>query len=177
MGPKSAQRMAHHLLRRNRQGGQRLAEALARALDKVRLCALCNTFSDESVCSICSNPQRERGLLCVVETPADALAIENTRVYKGLYFVLGGALSPLDGVGPLALPLEKLLARASVAREVILATNFTAEGEATAHFLADKLKGKGLGVTRIARGMPFGGEFEYVDLGTAAQALLERRVF
>ncbi len=177
VGPRSAQRMAYHLLQHERAGAGELAQALAAALDTVRRCAKCNNFSEEEVCALCRSPRRDASLLCVVETPADLATVEQTYAYSGMYFVLMGRLSPLDGVGPRDIGLDRLQARAcdGEVREVILATNFTNEGEATAHYIAEMLRARGLRVTRIARGVPVGGELEYVDAGTLSQALLERR--
>jgi recombination protein RecR len=177
VGPKSAQRMAFHLLQHDREGAAMLSRALYQAVDAVHHCALCNTFSDTEVCELCADPERDRSLLCVVETPADQMMIEQTLTYRGLYFVLMGRLSPLDGIGPRDLALDKLVARAAdgVVGEVVLATNFTNEGEATAHYISEMLKARGLRVTRLARGVPVGGELEYVDAGTIARAMLDRR--
>ncbi|MDQ9169735.1 recombination mediator RecR [Oxalobacteraceae bacterium R-40] len=177
VGPKSAQRMAYHLMQHDREGAAMLGRALNQAVEKVQHCALCNTFTEHEVCEVCSNPERDKTLLCVVETPADQLMIEQTMTYKGLYFVLMGHLSPLDGIGPKDIHLEKLIQRASdgVVTEVVLATNFTNEGEATAHYISENLKARGLKVSRLARGVPVGGELEYVDAGTIARAMLDRR--
>jgi recombination protein RecR len=177
VGPKSAQRMAYHLMQHDREGAAMLGRALTQAVEKIHHCALCNTFTENEVCETCTNPQRDPSLLCVVETPGDQLMIEQTLTYKGLYFVLMGHLSPLDGVGPKDLHLEKLMARATdgVVREVVLATNFTNEGEATAHYISETLKSRGLKVSRLARGVPVGGELEYVDAGTIARAMIDRR--
>ncbi len=177
VGPKAAQRMALHLLQHDRDGARRLAQALVDATRSVRHCERCNTFTEDALCALCRSGRRDPAQLCVVETPADLLMIEQTQAYSGLYFVLMGRLSPLDGIGPKEIRLERLLARASdgVVREVILATNFTNEGEATAHYLGELLSGRDLRVTRLARGVPVGGELEYVDAGTLAQALRERR--
>ena len=177
VGPKSAQRMAYHLLQRDKPGAHRLAGALAHALERIRPCERCNSFAEETVCALCRSPRRDPGLLCVVETPADLLMVEQTHAYSGLYFVLMGRLSPLDGIGPKEIRLDRLLKRAldGVVREVILATNFTHEGEATAHYIGELLAARGLRVSRLARGVPVGGELEYVDSGTLAQALRERR--
>lgn len=177
VGPKSAQRMAYHLLQRDQRGAHRLAESLERALSNLQHCQRCNTFTEEAVCQRCANPQRDRRLLCVVEMPADLAMIEQTHAYNGLYYVLMGRLSPLDGIGPRELSLEKLLARSGdgEVEEVILATNFTNEGEATAHMLSSLLVARGLKVSRLSRGVPVGGELEHTDAGTIAQALLERR--
>jgi recombination protein RecR len=177
VGPRSAQRMAFHLLQRDRPGAERLAVTLDSALARVRHCEQCNNFSEEPVCALCQSPRRNRGLLCVVETPGDLLMMEQAQCYDGLYFVLMGALSPLDGIGPRDIHLERLLQRAAdgVVKEVMLATNFTVEGEATAHYAGELLRAKGIRVTRIARGLPVGGELEHVDSGTLAQAVMERR--
>lgn len=178
IGPKSAQRMAYHLLQHDRVGARRLGGALLHALDSIRHCQRCNTFCEAEVCDRCLSPRRDRGQLCVVETPVDMNMMEQTLAYQGLYYVLMGRISPLDGVGSRELALERLLARAldGEVREVILATNFTNEGEATAHYISAMLRQKGVEVTRIARGVPVGGELEYVDSGTLAQALRERKV-
>ncbi|PKO40304.1 MAG: recombination protein RecR [Betaproteobacteria bacterium HGW-Betaproteobacteria-3] len=177
VGAKSASRMAFHLLQHDREGAQYLAQALQRAASEVRHCTLCHTFTEAEVCSTCLDTQRDQSKLCVVETPADQSAVERTLAYRGLYFVLMGKLSPLDGIGPNDIGLQKLFDRAcdGTVAEVILATNFTAEGEATAHVIAQGLKARGLQVTRLARGVPVGSELEYVDLGTIAHALVDRR--
>jgi len=177
VGPKSAQRMAYHLLQRDKTGAGRLAAALSQSVDRIRHCARCNTFTEAEMCSLCASPRRDPSLLCVVESPGDLLMMEQSQSYTGLYFVLMGRLSPLDGIGPREIHLDRLLARATDGKveEVILATNFTVEGEATAHYVSELFSGKGLKVTRIARGLPVGGELEHVDSGTLAQAVLERR--
>lgn len=177
VGPRSAQRMAFHLLQHDRAGAERLAHALTDALSSVRRCVKCNNFTEDEVCALCRSPRRDASLLCVVETPADLATVEQTLSYSGMYFVLMGRLSPLDGVGPRDIGLDRLQARATdgEVREVILATNFTNEGEATAHYIAEMLRSRGIKVSRIARGVPLGGELEYVDAGTISQALLERR--
>jgi recombination protein RecR len=177
VGPKSAQRMAFHLLQHDREAASMLSRALYQAVEAVHHCAMCNTFSELEVCELCADPERDHALLCVVETPADQLMIEQTLTYKGLYFVLMGRLSPLDGIGPRDLHLEKLVNRATdgLVSEVVLATNFTNEGEATAHYISEMLKARGLKVSRLARGVPVGGELEYVDAGTIARAMLDRR--
>jgi recombination protein RecR len=177
VGPKSAQRMAYHLMQHDREGAALLGQALLGAIEKIRHCALCNTFTESEVCETCLDPERDSRLLCVVETPADQLMIEQTMTYKGLYFILMGRLSPLDGIGPKDIHLDKLMQRAAdgVVDEVVLATNFTNEGEATAHYISETLKSRGLKVTRLARGVPVGGELEYVDAGTIARAMLDRR--
>jgi recombination protein RecR len=177
VGAKSASRMAFHLLQHDREGAMVLSRALAGAVEKIGHCQRCHTFSEHEVCDTCLDPARDASRLCVVETPADQSALERTLSYKGLYFVLMGHLSPLSGVGPRELELQRLMQRASDGRvqEVILATNFTAEGEATAHALGSALKKRGLQVSRLARGVPIGSELEYVDLGTIAHALADRR--
>lgn len=176
VGPKSAQRMAYHLLQRDRQGALHLAHSLGHAVESVKHCIKCNNFSEDEICLMCSSQRREKNLLCVVEMPADLLMMEQAQCYRGMYFVLMGRLSPLDGIGAKGLPLERLLMRAKeLACEVILATNFTVEGEATAHYIATLLRANGIEVSRIARGLPVGGELENVDSGTLAQAVLERR--
>lgn len=179
IGPKSAQRLAYHLLQHDRSGAQRLGDAIQQALLTVRHCQRCNTFSETEICDRCASPRRDASLLCVVETPVDLNMMEQTRAYQGLYYVLMGRISPLDGVGPRQLGLEHLMARVldGVVKEVILATNYTNEGEATAHYVTAMLKPKGINVTRIARGVPVGGELEYVDSGTLAQALRERKSY
>lgn len=177
IGVKSAQRLAFHLLQHDREGAQRLAQALQAACASVRHCERCHTFTEAPVCDICLDPQRDARLLCVVETPADQAALERTGSYRGLYFVLMGRISPLDGLGARDIGVAELLQRAGdgVTEEVIVATNFTAEGEATAHVIGEALKARGLKVTRLARGVPIGSELEYVDLGTIAHALSDRR--
>ncbi|KQT07691.1 recombination mediator RecR [Ramlibacter sp. Leaf400] len=177
VGVKSASRMAFHLLQHDREGAQLLAQALQQATTRVRHCSLCHTFTEGEVCATCQDPQRDATKLCVVETPADQAAVERTGAFRGRYFVLMGKLSPLDGIGPRDIGLAKLFERATdgVVQEVILATNFTAEGEATAHVIGEALKQRGLRVTRLARGVPAGSELEYVDLGTIAHALVDRR--
>jgi len=177
VGPRSAQRMAFHLLQHERAGADELARALTDALASVQRCAQCNNFSEQEVCSLCTSSRRDRALLCVVETPADLAMVEQTLSYSGMYFVLMGRLSPLDGVGPRDIGLDRLLERAAngEVQEVILATNFTNEGEATAHYIAEMLRARNVKATRIARGVPLGGELEYVDAGTISQALLDRR--
>ena len=169
--------MAYHLLQRDRAGAQRLGDAVLHALQAIRHCQRCNTFTEADICERCASTRRDPSLLCVVETPVDMNMMEQTLTYQGLYYVLMGRISPLDGVGPRELGLDRLMARAldGVVKEVILATNYTNEGEATAHYITAMLKPKGIGVTRIARGVPVGGELEYVDSGTLAQALRERK--
>ena len=177
VGVKSASRMAFHLLQHDRSGAMELSRALQNAAESVRHCERCHTFTHDDICVACLDPRRDASKLCVVETPADQSAIERTGAYKGLYFVLMGKLSPLDGIGPKDIGLKKLFDRAcdGIVQEVILATNFTAEGEATAHVISEGLKARGLRLTRLARGVPVGSELEYVDLGTIAHALVDRR--
>lgn len=178
IGPRSAQRLAWHLLQNDREGAARLAASLTQALAGLRHCAHCNSFTEGELCARCADPERDPTLLCVVETPADLAVIEQTHGYRGHYYVLMGRLSPLDGIGPRELALDRLIARATdgTVCELILATNFTNEGEATAHWIAHRLQAHPhIRITRIARGVPVGGELEYTDPGTLAQALLERR--
>lgn len=180
VGVKSASRMAYHLLQHDPQGAGQLAQALMRATAEVRHCRLCHTFTETDVCDTCADPQRDGGLLCVVESPADQAALERTGIYRGRYFVLMGKLSPLGGIGPQEIGLDKLLERlaaevAEPVREVVLATSFTAEGEATAHVIGQLVRSQGIRVTRLARGVPVGSELEYVDLGTIAHAYADRR--
>jgi recombination protein RecR len=177
IGPKSAQRIAYHMLQRDREGARQLSHALLEAVEKIRHCERCNTFTEDTVCALCMNPDRDQSLLCVTETPADMLMIEQTLTYKGLYFVLMGNLSPLDGIGPREIRLDKLIRRAAdgAVTEVVLATSFNNEGEATAHYISEMLKARGIRVSRLARGVPVGAELEYVDIGTIARALLDRR--
>jgi recombination protein RecR len=177
VGPKAAQRMALHLMQHDREGARTLGRALGHAAEVIRHCERCNTFTEDTVCALCRSPRRDPSLLCVVETPADLLMVEHAQAFQGLYFVLMGRLSPLDGIGPKEIRLDRLMKRAGdgVVQEVILATNFTNEGEATAHYIGELLRARGLTVTRLARGVPVGGELEYVDPGTLAQALRERR--
>jgi len=169
--------MAFHLMQHDRAGALQLSRALSQAAEHVHHCAMCNTFTEREICEVCLDAERNPELLCVVETPGDQLMIEQTLTYKGLYFVLMGRLSPLDGIGPRDIHLDKLMARASdgIVKEVVLATNFTNEGEATAHYISETLKARGLEVSRLARGVPVGGELEYVDAGTIARAMLDRR--
>jgi recombination protein RecR len=177
VGPKSAQRMAFHLLEHNRDGGRQLAEALTLAMEQVGNCSECRTLSEESVCMLCANDRRDRSVLCVVETPADVQALEQSTGYQGLYFVLMGHLSPLDGIGPEALGLELLQTRlaSGEVQELILATNPTVEGEATAHFVSEMARVQGIRATRIAHGVPMGGELEYIDGGTLSHAFAGRQ--
>ncbi|MBC7945342.1 MAG: recombination protein RecR [Burkholderiales bacterium] len=176
VGPKSAQRMAYHLLQRDQRGATRLAAALSRAVELIRHCQKCNSFTEHDVCALCRSVKRDASMLCVVETPADLLMMEQAQCYHGLYFVLMGRLSPLDGIGPKDIHLDRLLQRATdgIVTETILATNFTVEGEATSHYIAELLRTRGIRTTRIARGLPVGGELEHVDSGTLAQAVIER---
>lgn len=176
VGPKSAQRMAFHLLERDREGGRRLARVMAEAMEKIGRCRRCRTLSEQGDCALCTNPERDVGLLCVVENPSEVMAIEQATDYRGLYFVLGGRLSPLDGIGPRELGLEELAARLveGEVREVILAVNPTVEGAATVHYLAELARQQGVRATRIAQGVPVGGEIEYVDSGTLRHAFTGR---
>ncbi|RYF83347.1 MAG: recombination protein RecR [Comamonadaceae bacterium] len=177
VGAKSASRMAFHLLQHDREGAHVLARALQTAAQHIRHCERCNTFTEAPLCSLCADPRRDASKLCVVETPADQAALERTGAFRGYYFVLMGKLSPLDGIGPRDIGVHQLMERAldGQVSEVILATNFTAEGEATAHVIGEALRARGLTVTRLARGVPAGSELEYVDLGTIAHALVDRR--
>jgi recombination protein RecR len=177
VGPKSAQRIAYHLMQHDRPGADKLGNALLNATSSLRHCQRCNTFTEAEVCETCLDESRDVSLLCVVETPADQAMLEQTLTYKGLYFVLMGRLSPLDGIGPREIHFDRLMKRATdgTVREVVLATNFTNEGEATAHYIGQALKSRGLAVSRLARGVPVGGELEYVDAGTIARAVLDRR--
>jgi len=177
VGPKSAQRMAYHLLERDREGGRRLADVLAESMERVGHCRDCRTLSETDCCTLCSSGKRDRSQLCVVETPADVLALEQSTGYQGLYFVLMGHLSPLDGIGPDELGLDQLeqrLARDEV-RELILATNPTVEGEATAHYVGGMAHAHGIRTTRIAHGVPMGGELEYIDGSTLSHAFAGRQ--
>jgi recombination protein RecR len=177
VGPKSAQRMAFHILERDRDGGRRLSAVLAEAVERIGHCARCRTLTEHEVCRLCANPKREAQSLCVVENPTDVMALEQATDYRGLYFVLGGRLSPLDGIGPAELGLDLLgrrLAEGGVT-ELILATTTTVEGEATAHYVGEMAAGLGIRVTRIAHGVPLGGELEYVDSGTLAHAFAGRQ--
>lgn len=176
VGPKTAQRMVLYLLERDRDGGRHLSERLVEAMERVRHCADCRNFTEKEKCDICMSASRERSQLCVVETPGDVLAIEHTAHYRGLYFVLMGYLSPIDGIGPAELGIDELLHRCeNEVDEVILALASTVEGEATTHYLAEALKAKGIKVSRIAQGIPIGGELEYMDGGTLSHALDSRR--
>ncbi len=179
VGPKSAQRMAFHLLERDRARGRNLSRVLMEAMDRIGHCRSCRTFSENELCPLCSNPRRDASQICVVETPADVAAIEQAAGYSGRYFVLGGRLSPLDGIGPDDIGLDALgrLLREGEVRELILATNPTVEGEATAHYIGEMAHRRGVRVTRIAHGVPLGGELEYVDGGTLSHAFAGRREF
>lgn len=177
VGVKSAQRMAFHLMQRDPEGARVLSQALMTAVETVQHCSRCNTFTHNQICSICEDATRDAARLCVVETPADLAAMERTGAYSGYYFVLMGRISPMDGVGAKDIGLPQLLVRAmdGCVQEVILATSFTTEGEATAHAVTELMQGRNIQVTRLARGVPVGSELEYVDLGTIAHALVERR--
>lgn len=177
VGPKSAQRMAYHLLQHDREGAHRIAKSIENAVTRVRHCDKCNNFAEQPLCELCSSARRDTSVLCVVEMPGDVAMMEQAQAYRGLYFVLLGRLSPLDGIGPKEINLDRLVKRATdgQVKEVIIATNFTVEGEATAHYIAELLTARGLKVTRIARGLPVGGELEHVDSGTLAQSVIERR--
>lgn len=177
VGPKSAQRIAFHLLERNRAGARRLAAALKEAVETVRNCERCRNFSDAPLCRVCASAKRDASLLCVVESPTDIGLIEQAGGYSGRYFVLMGRLSPLDGIGPDDLGMEKLtdLLNTGEVREVILATSTTVEGQATAHYLTELIQGRGIRVSRLAQGIPLGGELEFVDSGTLAHAISSRR--
>ena len=177
VGPKSAQRMAFYLLERDREGARRIAEALNHALANITHCSRCNNLSESELCQICSAPKRDRSLLCVVESPSDLLSLEQSGVYQGLYFVLMGRLSPLDGIGPEEIGVPRIVALLDegAIKEVVLATNLTVEGEATAHYLSDLIRARGIRATRIAYGVPIGGELEYTDRNTLARALAGRR--
>ena len=177
VGPKSAQRMAFHLLERNREAGLELARAIEEAVASVGRCESCRTLSEHALCPVCASPRRDARTLCVVETPADMAAVDASAGYDGVFFVLMGHLSPLDGIGPAELGLdqfEQRLDRGGI-EEVILATSSTVEGEATAHYLAEMVRERGIRATRIAQGVPMGGELEFVDGGTLARALVARR--
>jgi recombination protein RecR len=176
VGQKSAQRMAFHLLERDRQGAFQLAQSLAEAVDKIGNCTICQTLTSTKVCALCADERRESHILCIVETPVDVMAIEGATSFKGLYFVLNGRLSPLDGLGPAEIGLDKLAERIKlgVIKEIVLATNPTVEGEATAHYISEMAKKFNVKATRIAHGVPFGGELEYIDSGTLSHAFSGR---
>jgi len=177
VGPKSSQRMAFHLLERDRDGGRRLAQVMADAMERIGHCQRCRTLSETELCTLCANPKRDGSQICVVETPAEVVAIEQATGYRGHYFVLGGRLSPLDGIGPREIGLDQLKQRLDEGGvgELILATNPTVEGEATAHYIGDMARQLNIRVTRIAQGVPLGGELEYVDGGTLSHAFSGRR--
>lgn len=176
VGPKTAQRMVLYLLERDREGGHHLANKLIEAMDNIKHCRRCRNLTESDVCEICSAANRDAAQLCVVETPADVFAIEQTGHYRGLYFVLMGNLSPIDGVGPEELGIDELIARADEeVAEVILALASTVEGEATTHYISEAIKPRGVKVSRIAQGIPLGGELEYIDGGTLSHALNGRR--
>ncbi|HHH45523.1 MAG TPA: recombination protein RecR [Thiotrichales bacterium] len=177
VGPKTAQRMAFHLLERDREGALRLSEVLREAATRIGYCSRCRTFTEHEICRLCRNPARDAGQICVVETPADVVAIEQAAVYRGQYFVLHGRLSPLDGIGPQDLGLDLLEARLDQGgvEEIILATNPTVEGEVTAHYISDMAHARGIRTTRIAHGVPVGGELEYVDSNTLTHAFEGRK--
>ncbi len=177
IGPKSAHRIAYHLMQHDREGAQGLGRSLLAAAEQLKHCEKCNTFTETQICALCGDSERDQTLLCIVETPTDQAMLEQTLTYRGLYFVLMGRLSPLDGIGPREIHFDRLVRRVAdgVVAEIVLATNFTNEGEATAHYLGQMLKARGLTVTRLARGVPVGGELEYVDAGTIARAMLDRR--
>lgn len=177
VGPKSALRMAYHLMQRDRKGAGQLSYSLQHALDTIGHCQLCNNFSEQPICALCNAEKREPSMLCVVEMPTDLMMLEQTQSYAGMYFVLMGRLSPIDGIGPKEIHLDKLIKRVQdgAVKEVILATNYTSEGEATAHYISEMVKSRGIAVSRIARGLPMGGEIEYVDSGTLSTALIERK--
>lgn len=177
VGPKSAQRMAFHLLERDKEGMRALAQALTNAAERIRHCTRCNNFSETELCNVCSSPRRDPSLLCVVESPSDLVSLDQAGVYNGMYFVLMGRLSPLDGIGPEDLGMHRLeaLLDQGLIKEVVLATNLTVEGEATAHYVGDLVRKRNIRVTRIAYGVPIGGELEYTDRNTLARALSGRR--
>lgn len=179
VGPKSAQRMAYYLLERNRDGGNNLSGALEAAMSGVEHCQRCRDFTESEYCGICQSERRDKNLLCIVESPADVMAIEATGGFQGTYFVLMGHLSPLDGIGPEDIGLDQLkqLIQTESPQEVILATNSTVEGEATAHFIAEMLKGTGISLSRIASGVPLGGELEYIDGGTLMHSFTGRQPY
>jgi recombination protein RecR len=177
VGPKSASRMAYHLLERDREGARQLAQALTNAVERIIHCKRCNNLSETELCPICSSPRRDKSLLCVVESPSDLVSLDQSGVYNGMYFVLMGRLSPLDGIGPeeIGIPRLEALLDEGVIKEVVLATNLTVEGEATAHYISDLVRVRHVKATRIAYGVPIGGELEYTDRNTLARALAGRR--
>lgn len=176
VGPKSAQRMAFYILEKNRLGGQRLAECLSHSINKVGHCERCRILSEQSICALCQDPERDARLLCIVSSPSDVMAIEATGNYDGQYYVLSGCLSPLDGIGPEDIGIDRLISRFDEGHlhEIVLATNSTIEGEATAFFICELAKKRGLRTSRLAQGVPLGGELEYIDGNTLARALLNR---
>lgn len=177
VGPKSALRLSYYLLQRDRNGAKNLANTILEALEQLGNCNLCNNFSEEPICDICRSKDRDNKTICVIEMPTDLLMMEQTHSYKGLYFVLMGRLSPLDGIGPNEIHLKKLIERVkdSDIKEIILATNFTNEGNATAQYIRELFKDLPIKISRIARGLPMGGELEYVDSGTLAQSIMDRK--
>lgn len=177
VGPKSASRMAYHLLERDREGARQLAQALTNAVERIIHCKRCNNLSETELCPICSSSRRDKTLLCVVESPSDLVSLDQSGVYNGMYFVLMGRLSPLDGIGPeeIGIPRLEALLDEGVVKEVVLATNLTVEGEATAHYISDLVRVRRVKATRIAYGVPIGGELEYTDRNTLARALAGRR--
>ena len=179
VGPKSAQRMAYHLLERDRQGAENLSAPLAKAVKEVGHCEQCRSLSEQTVCDICTSSQRDRSLLCIVESPSDVQIIDQSTDYKGLFFVLMGNLSPLDGIGPEDIGLDLLAQRLDQGEvsEVVLATNFTVEGEATAHFISEMVLSRNIKASRIAHGVPVGGELEYVNSSTLSRAFSARQDF
>lgn len=179
VGPKSAQRMALHILERDRQGGEKLANTLLQAVNEVKNCSQCRILCETDVCKICASASRDNAQLCIVESPADVLVIEQTGLFRGRYFVLMGHLSPIDGIGPSDIGVDHLLERVGQGEinEIIMATNATVEGEATSHYIAEHVKHLGVNITRIAHGVPLGGELEYVDGSTLAHAFAGRHAF
>lgn len=179
VGPKSAQRMAYHLLERDRSGAENLSAVLAKAAKEVGSCEQCRSLTEQKVCDICTSSSRDRSLLCIVETPSDVQVIEQSTSFKGLFFVLMGHLSPLDGIGPEEIGLDILAKRLDTGeiKEVVLATNFTVEGEATAHYISEMVNSRGITASRIAHGVPVGGELEYVNSSTLSHAFSGRQVF
>jgi recombination protein RecR len=179
VGSKTAQRFVYYLLERNREGGMLLAKALVDAMENVKHCSYCRTLSEKTICNICANNVRDSSQLCIVETPTDIHAIENSGVYKGKYFVLSGYLSPIDGIGASELGLDDLAAKlkGNTINEVILATNATIEGEVTAHYISNMAQQFNIRITRIAHGIPIGGELEYADINTIAHALSGRKKY
>lgn len=179
VGPKTAQRMAFHILERDRQGGVSIAKAIEAAVSQVNRCQRCRNLSEQPTCHICTNSRRDQTLLCILETPADVIAIEQTGSYRGHYFVLGGHLSPIDGIRPHDIGIDILAQRFDerIVTEVILATNPTVEGEATAHYIAELAKARAIKTSRIAYGVPIGGELEYIDSGTLSRALEGRGIY